>query len=174
MTEEKDRPSFATVLANRTYRHLFTAQVIALVGTGLMTVALGLLAFRIAGNQAGAVLNTAFAIKMIAYVEVVPIVGGFANRLPRRAFLAETEAGLKARGFRSRIHVPAMRNHPLSQRQEEANRKKSRRAASELASSMYSAHRRLQPEAGSCGQSASSERERRLDCRTSCTISAVS
>jgi len=39
---------------------------------------------------------------------------------------AETEAGLKARGFRSRIHVRATRNHPLSQRQEEANRKKSR------------------------------------------------
>ena len=39
---------------------------------------------------------------------------------------AETEAGLKARGFRSRIHVRATRNHPLSQRQEEANRKRSR------------------------------------------------
>lgn len=87
MTEIKDRPSLATVLGNRTYRHLFAAQVIALVGTGLMTVALGLLAFQIAGNQAGAVLGTAFAIKMIAYVGVAPIVGGFANRLPRRAFL---------------------------------------------------------------------------------------
>jgi hypothetical protein len=31
------------VLAHRTYRHLFGAQVIALVGTGLLTVALGLL-----------------------------------------------------------------------------------------------------------------------------------
>ena len=38
---------------------------------------------------------------------------------------AETEARLKARGFRSRIHVRATRNHPLSPRQEEANRKKS-------------------------------------------------
>lgn len=33
------------VLADRTYRHLFCAQVIALTGTGLLTVALGLLAF---------------------------------------------------------------------------------------------------------------------------------
>lgn len=33
------------ILASRTYRHLFLAQVIALVGTGLATVALGLLAF---------------------------------------------------------------------------------------------------------------------------------
>jgi IS5 family transposase len=39
---------------------------------------------------------------------------------------AETEARLKTRGFRSRIHVRATRNHPLSQRQLEANRKKSR------------------------------------------------
>ena len=38
---------------------------------------------------------------------------------------AETEARLKVRGFRSRIHVRATRNHPLSERQEEANRKKS-------------------------------------------------
>src|SRR5215204_3928601 len=75
------------VLADRTYRHLFTAQVIALTGTGLLTVALGLLAFQLAGERAGAVLSTALAIKMIAYVTVAPVVGGFADRLPRRAFL---------------------------------------------------------------------------------------
>ena len=33
------------ILANRTYRHLLAAQVVALVGTGLMTVALALLAY---------------------------------------------------------------------------------------------------------------------------------
>src|ERR671913_2178921 len=75
------------VLKNRTCRHLFLAQVIALAGTGLLTVALGLLAFELAGSQAGAVLGTALAIKMIAYVGVAPVVGGFADRLPRRAFL---------------------------------------------------------------------------------------
>jgi hypothetical protein len=57
-----------SVLCNRTYRHLFAAQVIALVGTGLATVALGLLAYELAGKNAGAVLGTALAIKMIAYV----------------------------------------------------------------------------------------------------------
>src|SRR4051794_34249656 len=80
-----------SVLANRAYRHLFAAQVIALIGTGLMTVALGLLAFRIAGENAGAVLGTALAIKMVAYVLVAPIVGGLANRLPRRAFLVSMD-----------------------------------------------------------------------------------
>ncbi|MBP1886507.1 MFS transporter [Sinorhizobium mexicanum] len=75
------------VLANRTYRHLFLAQVIALVGTGLATVALGLLAYDLAGAEAGAVLGTALAIKMIAYVGVAPVAAAFAERLPRRAML---------------------------------------------------------------------------------------
>jgi len=76
-----------SVLANRTYRHLFAAQVIALIGTGLMTVALGLLAFKIAGGKAGAVLGTALAIKMIAYVGIAPVAGSLAGYVPRPPFL---------------------------------------------------------------------------------------
>ncbi len=76
-----------TVLSNRTYRHLLLAQVVALLGTGLLTVALGLLAFRLAGSNAGAVLGTALAIKMIAYVSVAPVAAAFTERLPRRATL---------------------------------------------------------------------------------------
>ena len=75
------------VLSDRTYRHLFAAQVIALIGTGLATVALGLLAYDLAGADAGAVLGTALAIKMIAYVGVSPIAAAFAERLPRRGML---------------------------------------------------------------------------------------
>jgi len=75
------------VLHSRTYRHLFFAQLIALVGTGLATVALGLLAYDIAGKQAGAVLGTALAIKMIAYIGVAPIAGAFADRVPRKSLL---------------------------------------------------------------------------------------
>lgn len=76
-----------SVLANRTYRRLLLAQVVALVGTGLLTVALGLLAYDLAGGNAGAVLGTALAIKMVAYIGVAPIVGAYADRLPRRRFL---------------------------------------------------------------------------------------
>ncbi|ODT20221.1 MAG: MFS transporter [Kaistia sp. SCN 65-12] len=76
-----------SVLSNRVYRHLFLAQAIALIGTGLATVALGLLAFELAGANAGAVLGTALAIKMIAYVGVAPIAAAFAERLPRRSML---------------------------------------------------------------------------------------
>ncbi|WP_230280629.1 MFS transporter [Croceicoccus sp. Ery15] len=75
------------ILRHRTYRHLFLAQVIALVGTGLATVALGLLAYDIAGADAGAVLGTALAIKMIAYIGIAPLVGAYADRLPRKGLL---------------------------------------------------------------------------------------
>ncbi|WP_095051153.1 MFS transporter [Pseudomonas sp. Irchel s3b2] len=79
------------ILANRTYRHIFLAQVIALVGTGLATVALGLLAFDLAGAQAGAVLGTALAIKMTAYIGVAPIAAAFAERLPRKTMLVSLD-----------------------------------------------------------------------------------
>lgn len=74
-------------LKNRTYRHLFSAQIIALLGTGLTTVALALLAYDLAGDNAGQVLGTALALKMIAYVTIAPVVGGLAASLPRRPLL---------------------------------------------------------------------------------------
>ena len=74
-------------MRNRTFRHLFAAQLVALVGTGLATVALGLLAWQLAGADAGLVLGTALAIKMIAYVTLAPVAAALAERLPRRAFL---------------------------------------------------------------------------------------
>lgn len=79
------------VLADRTYRRLFLAQVLALLGTGLATVALGLLAFDLAGDDAGLVLGTALAIKMLAYVGVAPVAAAFAERLPRRRLLVSLD-----------------------------------------------------------------------------------
>lgn len=76
-----------SILANRTYRHLFAAQVIALLGTGLATVALGLLAWDIAGDDAGVVLGTALAIKMVAYVTLAPVASALAVQVPRRTML---------------------------------------------------------------------------------------
>jgi MFS family permease len=74
-------------LANPIFRRLFAAQAVALTGTGLATVALGLLAYDLAGDSAGAVLGTALAIKMVAYVTLAPLAAALAARLPRRAFL---------------------------------------------------------------------------------------
>ncbi|MFI9825789.1 MFS transporter [Streptomyces sp. NPDC052013] len=75
------------LFAIRDYRHLFGAQVIALFGTGLTTVALGLLAYDLAGPRAGIVLGTALTIKMVMYVLIAPVAAAYAGRLPRRTFL---------------------------------------------------------------------------------------
>ncbi len=71
----------------RTYYHLFSAHCLALLSTGVATVALGLLAYRIAGADAGAVLGTALAIKMAAYAFIAPIAAPLVAGLPRRTLL---------------------------------------------------------------------------------------
>ncbi|MER5838335.1 MFS transporter, partial [Streptomyces sp. NPDC002130] len=76
----------------RDYRLLFSAQIIALFGTGLATVALGLLAYELAGPSAGAVLATALTIKMSLYVVIAPLAAAYVDRLPRRAFLVALDA----------------------------------------------------------------------------------
>ncbi|MCP9001195.1 MFS transporter [Pseudarthrobacter sp. RMG13] len=79
------------VLAIRAYRKLFSAQIVALLGTGLLTVALGLLAFDLAGAQAGAVLGTALTIKMLAYVFVAPVMAALVERLPKKPVLVAAD-----------------------------------------------------------------------------------
>ena len=75
------------VLKNPTYAKLFSAQVIALIGTGLLTVALGLLAFDVAGDDAGVVMGVAMTIKMVAYVAVSPVTTALVAHLPRKVVL---------------------------------------------------------------------------------------
>ncbi len=79
------------VLAHPVFRRLFAAQAVALAGTGLLTVALGLLAYDLAGSAAGAVLGTALAIKMAAYVGVAPVITALTERLPRRTILVAAD-----------------------------------------------------------------------------------
>ena len=55
-------------LSNLSFTKLFAAQIIALVGSGLSTIALALLAYNMAGGEAGRVLVIALAFKMVAYV----------------------------------------------------------------------------------------------------------
>ena len=75
------------VLKHRPYRNLFTAQVVALVGTGLLTVALSLLAFELAGASAGVVLGTALTIKMVIYVALSPVIATLASNIDRKLVL---------------------------------------------------------------------------------------
>lgn len=76
-----------TVIRNVTYRRLFAAQIVALIGTGLLTVALALLAYDLAGSNAGAVLGTALTIKMLAYVGLAPVINALVARCPKKRVL---------------------------------------------------------------------------------------
>ena len=74
------------------YRRLFCAQVVALAGTGLATVALALLAFDLASDRAGQVVATALTIKMLAYVGAGPLLTAALARAPRKAVLVGSDA----------------------------------------------------------------------------------
>lgn len=74
-------------LGNRNYRHLFLAQLLAILSTGLATVGLALLAFNLEGNRSSVVLGTALAITMAAYLCVIPIARALGRRLPRQGSL---------------------------------------------------------------------------------------
>ncbi|MAS25424.1 MAG: MFS transporter, partial [Oceanospirillaceae bacterium] len=76
-----------SILRHRVYRHLFAAQVISLLGTGLATVALSLMAFELAGDNAGTVLATALTIKMLAYVFVSPLLAALFQGRSRKPVL---------------------------------------------------------------------------------------
>jgi MFS family permease len=79
--------SIASPLANRVYRHLYLAQISALTGTGVMTVGLALLAYQLAGDDAGAVLGIALSLRIVAFVLISPLIGAYAHLLPRRGLL---------------------------------------------------------------------------------------
>lgn len=74
-------------LADPRFRRLFAAQVVALAGTGLATVALALLADRLAPGAAGAVLGTALVVKMLAYVLLAPLATAWIPRAHRKGAL---------------------------------------------------------------------------------------
>lgn len=75
----------------RAYALLFTAQVLALLGTGVATVALALLSSRLAGAEAGAVFGTALAIEAGTSVVLGPLASVLTMRLPRRAVLVAAD-----------------------------------------------------------------------------------
>jgi MFS family permease len=79
--------SAASPLRVPAYRRLFGAQIASLLGTGVATIALGLLAYDLAGDNAGAVLGGVLALKMVAYVGLSPVIAAFAHRFDRRRLL---------------------------------------------------------------------------------------
>ncbi len=71
----------------RDYGRLFAAYVTALLGTGIVVVGLALLAFDIAGDDAGVVIATALSIKVFAYVTVAPVAAALTGRVAKKPLL---------------------------------------------------------------------------------------
>jgi MFS family permease len=69
------------------YYRLFVAYVLALMATGVVTVALALLAYDLAGDDSGAVIGTALSLKMLAYIVAAPFVGAILLHVPRKPLL---------------------------------------------------------------------------------------
>ncbi|EKM27531.1 MFS transporter [Vibrio sp. HENC-03] len=72
---------------NRDYVRLFVAQVISLLGSGLSSVCLALLAYELADSDASVVLSIAFALKMIAYIVLAPIFAVLSQRWSKKKAL---------------------------------------------------------------------------------------
>lgn len=76
-----------SVLRDRRFAALFASQVASLLGTGVLTVAIALLAARIAGDNAGVVLGVALTIRIATYVVVSPIATALLAGRSSRAIL---------------------------------------------------------------------------------------
>lgn len=80
-----------TVIRHRVFRRLLISHVLALLGTGLATIALGFVAFDLAGDRSGSVLGTVLAIKMLSFAVVAPLAAALLVRIPPRAVLVGSE-----------------------------------------------------------------------------------
>lgn len=77
----------ARLAANRDFTRLFAAQVTSLVGSGVTSVALAAFAYQLAGRNATAVVGTALALRILAFVTLSPIAGVLADRIDRKRML---------------------------------------------------------------------------------------
>ena len=80
-------------LRHRVFRRLFAAHVVALLGTGLSTIAIGFLVFDISGTGAAAVLGTLLAIKMSTYLVIGPLAPAIARRVGAKRLMVITDIG---------------------------------------------------------------------------------
>lgn len=75
-------------LRHQVFRVFFVAQILSLFGIGLLTVALALTAYRVAGAAAaGMVLGLILTLKMVAYVGLAPIAEAVLSAAPPRRTL---------------------------------------------------------------------------------------
>jgi NRE family putative nickel resistance protein-like MFS transporter len=80
------------LFANRDFARLFTAQVTSLIGSGVTSVALAAFAYQLAGRDATAVVGTALALRILAFVTLSPVAGVLADRVDRKRMLVAADA----------------------------------------------------------------------------------
>ncbi len=80
------------MLRDRRFAALFGSQVASLVGTGVLTVALALLAVRLEGDEAARILGIALTIRIAAYVIVSPIASALLTGRSSRGILLAADA----------------------------------------------------------------------------------
>lgn len=80
-----------TALRYRAFRQLFSAHVVALLGTGLATIAIGLLAVKIAGAGAAGLIGTLLGIKMLTFLLIAPLAPAIARRVGVKRLLIVTD-----------------------------------------------------------------------------------
>ncbi len=78
-------------LRHRVFRRLFAAHVVALLGTGLSTIAIGFLVFDTTGGGAAGVLGTLLGIKMLTYLLLGPLAPAIARRVGTKRLLVLTD-----------------------------------------------------------------------------------
>ncbi|WP_310412626.1 MFS transporter [Chamaesiphon sp. OTE_8_metabat_110] len=86
----KQLPYWLQGLNNPIFARLYLAQTINLVGDALTWVGLALLAFELAGAQAGTVLAGALTLRVTAFVVLSPIAGAIADRVDRKRLMVTT------------------------------------------------------------------------------------
>lgn len=80
-----------SALRHTVFRRLFASHVVALLGTGLSTIAIGFLVFDISGGGAAAVLGTLLAIKMLTFLLIGPLAPAIAHRVGAKRLLVLTD-----------------------------------------------------------------------------------
>ncbi len=86
----KQLPHWLQGLNNPIFARLYLAQTINLIGDSLTWLGLALLAFELAGAQAGTVLAGALTLRVTAFVVLSPIAGAVADRVDRKRLMVIT------------------------------------------------------------------------------------
>ena len=76
-----------SVLSEKSFRNLFFAQNFSLLGSGLATIAISLLAFDLTGRNAALILSGLFTIKLFSYVIFSPFAGAIADKFDTKKYL---------------------------------------------------------------------------------------